>query len=71
MEQMKMKKAKRKLATKRVTRREKKRVVTKKASNATAESEAIGGADLRQEVGVYTLSPEEEALLAERSRPKR
>jgi hypothetical protein len=67
-----VKRAKRKKATKRVLKGRKKRIPKKvKASSSAAESEPVGVMDLRQEVGVYTLSSEEESLLASRNRPKR
>jgi hypothetical protein len=67
-----VKKAKTKKTTKPVLKRRKKRAAKKtKASNSAAESEPVGVMDLRQEVGVYTLSSEEESFLASRNRPKR
>jgi len=67
-----VKKVKTKKATKRVLKGRKKRTPKKvKASTSAAESDPVGVMDLRQEVGVYTLSSEEEILLASRNRPKR
>jgi hypothetical protein len=67
-----VKKAKTKKTTERVLNGSKKRAAKKiKASSSAAESEPAGVMDLRQEVGVYTLSSEEESFLASRNRPKR
>jgi hypothetical protein len=55
-------------AVKRMLTRRKKRAAKKmkkiEASSSTAKNEPVGIMDLRQEVGVYTLSAEEQALLA-------
>jgi hypothetical protein len=64
-----MKKAKTNKAVKRMLTRRKKRAAKKiEASSSIAENEPVGIVDLRQEVGVYTLSAEEQALLARRYR---